>query len=60
MAESELRHRYSGSASWNFWKKVNALPEEVRKEVYLRGCELQNLEEEVLEALGVRKRRAKR
>lgn len=45
-----MKPHYSGPKSTKFWKRVNAL-KDPGLALYGRGCELQNLEGEVLEEL---------
>lgn len=42
---------YSGSASIQFWKIINALPEERRNVAYLLGVLLQDLEYKALQSI---------
>jgi len=47
-----MKHRYSGDKSRKFWKRIgrfSGLPP--HDALYSAGCELQNLEEAVLQAL---------
>lgn len=41
-------NRYSGNKSKGFWDRINAIPGDVGKRLYALGCDLQDLEGEVL------------
>lgn len=43
-----MKHAYSQEGSKEFWRRVNALPDPDRGEVYAAGVLLQNMEETVL------------
>ena len=54
MSKRKPRRRYSGKGvySWEFWRRVNALPRnEGGETAYVLGCALQDLEERVLKYL---------
>lgn len=46
-----LKPIYYGFASTGFWQRINALPEPTRSRLYNLGCELQNREFEIIEAI---------
>lgn len=48
---TDKRPHYSGCLSTAFWRRVNALPEIKRQELYSCGVLLQEMEERVLQWL---------
>jgi len=49
---NNLKKRYSGELSRGFWDLINSIENEnLHKELYCLGCELQNLEHIVLKKL---------
>lgn len=50
--KKQIKYRYSGEQSKQFWKRINALPNEAdRQELYSLGVMLQNMESFVLKQL---------
>ena len=47
----KLEKHYSGENSRYFWDKINKIEGKKGKKLYVKGCRLQNLEEEVLKEL---------